>query len=199
MRIKLSKYAKDNGISYLTAYRYFINGDLKGIQMPSGTILIDVEDLVMVDEVKTNNRVVLYTRVSSSENKNNLNSQLERIRNYATAKGYNIIDEVMEVGGGLNDNRKKLTDLLINSHKWDKIIVKHKDRFARFGLNYIKLLLKKEGKEIEIVNEVMNEREDIMQDFVSIVTCFSSKLYGLRRSKRKTETFINNLTKNQQI
>lgn len=198
MRIKLSKYAKDNGISYLTAYRYFVNGDLKGVQMPSGTILIDVEDLVKIDEVKTNNRVVLYTRVSSSENKDNLNSQLERIRNYATAKGYNIVDEVMEVGSGLNDNRKKLTNILVNSHKWDKIIVEHKDRFARFGLNYIKLLLLKDGKEIEIVNEVMNEKEDIMQDFVSIVTCFCSKLYGLRRSKRKTESIINNLTNIQE-
>lgn len=198
MRIKLSKYAKDNGISYLTAYRYFTNGDLKGIQMPSGTILIDIDNSSKEDENKSNNKVVLYARVSSSENKDNLISQLERIRGYATAKGYTIVDEVMEVGSGLNDNRKKLTDLLNNSYKWNKIIVEHNDRFARFGLNYVRLLLKKDNKEIEIINEVIDQKEDIMQDFVSIVTCFCSKLYGFKLSRRKTESIINNLTNIQE-
>lgn len=194
MRIKLSKYAKNNGISYLTAYRYFIKGDLKGIQMPSGTILIDVDNIININSTITNNRVVLYNRVSSSENKDNLKSQLDRLRSYATAKGYNIVDEVMEVGSGLNDNRKKLTDLLSNTHKWDKIIVEHKDRFTRFGLNYIKLLLKKDNKEIEIVNEVMNEKEDIYNDFILTISYFTSKLFNLRLNRVAIKALITNLT-----
>lgn len=194
MRIKLSKYAKNNGISYLTAYRYFIKGDLKGIQMPSGTILIDVDNIININSTVINNRVVLYTRVSSSENKDNLKSQLDRLRCYATAKGYNIVDEVMEVGSGLNDNRKKLTDLLSNSHKWDKIIVEHKDRFTRFGLNYIKLLLKKDNKEIEIVNDVMNEKEDIYNDFILTISYFTSKLFNLRLNRVVIKAIITNLT-----
>lgn len=194
MRIKLSKYAKNNGISYITAYRYFMKGELKGIQMPSGTILIDEETTnnALINNIK----VVLYARVSSSENKDNLLSQMERLRLYAVAKGYTVVDEVMEIGSGLNDKRKKLTDLLSNSNKWDKIIVEHKDRFTRFGFNYIQLLLNKDNKTIEIINDVLDEKEDIMQDFVSIVTCFCSKLYGLRRTRRKTENIIKTLTSN---
>lgn len=197
MRIKLSKYAKDNGISYLTAYRYFMNGDLKGIQMPSGTILIDIEDEIKINNVVTNNRVVLYARVSSSENKDNLQSQLERLRLYAIAKGYNIVNEVMEVGSGLNDNRKKLTDILTKSNEWDKIIVEHKDRFARFGLNYIKLLLKKDNKEIEIINDVMNEKEDIHNDFIFTISYFTSKLNNLKLRKMNIKLIIDNILNNK--
>ena len=72
-------------------------------------------------------------------------------------------------------------------------MVEHKDRLARFGTNYISLLLKKQGKTLEIINHVAEETEDLMQDFVAIITSFTARLYGLRRSKRKTEVIIKHL------
>jgi predicted site-specific integrase-resolvase len=138
------------------------------------------------------NKVVLYGRVSSSENKSNLESQLERLRNYASAKGYEIVKEVKEVGSGLNDKRPQLEKIL-KSDDWDIILVEHKDRFSRFGTNYILLLLEKLGKKLESINNVIEDKDDLMQDFVSIITSFSARLYGLRRSKRKTEQIIEDL------
>ena len=76
----------------------------------------------------------------------------------------------------------------------DIIIVEHKDRLARFGINYIEKLLALDGRKIEIVNPQMNERDDLMQDFVSIVTSFCARLYGKRRTKRQTEKIIEELT-----
>lgn len=195
MRIKLSRYAKENDIDYMTAYRYFHNGLIKGIKMPNGTILIDVDNQIVNQNVKTN-RVILYSRVSSSENKANAQSQLERLKLYAAAKGYTVVDEIIEIGSGLNDNRQKLSSILKRSD-YDIILVEHKDRLARFGTNYIDILLNNSNKRIEVINEVTDDKEDIMQDFISIITSFSARIYGLRKSKRKTEQIIEQLSKTE--
>jgi putative resolvase len=194
MRVKLSKYAKMNGISYMSAYRYFNNGLIKGVKLKTGTILIDIDEEGN-ENITKNTRVVLYTRVSSSENKTNLDTQLDRLRSFAVAKGYTIVKEIKEIGSGLNDKRPKLAEILKDDN-WDVIIVEHKDRLARFGLNYLELLLNKQNKKIEVINECLNEKEDLMTDFVSIITSFCSRLYGLRRNKRRTEQIIKELTTN---
>jgi putative resolvase len=194
MRVKLSKYAKMNGISYMSAYRYFNNGLIKGVKLKTGTILIDIEEEGN-ENITKNTRVVLYARVSSSENKTNLDTQLDRLRSFAVAKGYTITKEIKEIGSGLNDKRPKLSEILKDDN-WDVIIVEHKDRLARFGLNYLELLLNKQNKKIEVINECLNEKEDLMTDFVSIITSFCSRLYGLRRNKRRTEQIIKELTTN---
>lgn len=186
--MKLSEYAKKNNITYRTAQNHWYKGLIKGKQLPTGTIVIFDEQ----EQNKLDNKVILYARVSSSENKDNLENQLIRLRNYASAKGYNIIKEIKEIGSGLNDKRKQLENIL-NQDNWSKIIVEHKDRLARFGLNYIKVLLNKQGKYIEIINETDTAKDDLMQDFVSIITSFTARLYGLRRSKRKTEQIIKDL------
>lgn len=193
MKIKLSQYAKDNGITYRTAWTYWKEGLITGVQTSKGTILVDVTTDTLNKNTK---RVVLYSRVSSSENKNNLESQLERVRGFAIAKGYTIVKEVKEVGSGLNDDRKQLSALL-ESKDYDILLVEHKDRLTRFGFNYIQLLLKQLGKQVEIINEVDSKSEDILQDLVSIITSFCARIYGNRRSKRKTEKIIAELNKDE--
>ncbi len=178
----------------MSAYRYFNNGLIKGIKLKTGTILIDIEEEGN-ENITKNTRVVLYTRVSSSENKTNLDTQLDRLRSFAVAKGYTITKEIKEIGSGLNDKRPKLAEILKDDN-WDVIIVEHKDRLARFGLNYLELLLNKQNKKIEVINECLNEKEDLMTDFVSIITSFCSRLYGLRKNKRRTEQIIKELTTN---
>lgn len=78
-----------------------------------------------------------------------------------------------------------------------KIVVEHSDRFSRFGMNYINKLMKMQGREIEIINEQNNNRDDLMQDFVSIITSFCARLYGQRRNKRRTEKIIKELSKEE--
>lgn len=187
--MKLSDYAKKIGVSYRTAHNHWKKGLIKGHQLATGTIV------VKLDSEKSDaslSKVVLYARVSSSEDKSNLESQLERLRNYAAARGYEIVKEVKEIGSGLNDKRPQLEKILC-SDDWDIILVEHKDRFSRFGTNYIILLLEKMGKRLEIINNVIEDKDDLMQDFVSIITNFCARLYGLRRSKRKTAQIIENL------
>ena len=99
-----------------------------------------------------------------------------------------------EVGSGVSDNRKQLLKLLTDDG-YSKIIVEHKDRLTRFGFNYIDTLFRQYGRSIEVVNEAANDRDDLMQDFVSIITSFCARLYGQRQSRRKTEKIIAELKK----
>ena len=111
---------------------------------------------------------------------------------YCCARGYKVAKVVKECGSGLNDKRPKL-EALLTDKSIKVIVVEHKDRFSRFGTNFIQKLLELDGRRLEIVNEVDNDKEDLMQDFVSIVNSFCSRLYGKRNSKRKTEKLIQDL------
>ena len=185
--MKLSTYAKELGISYRTAWNWFKEGKIKGAyKMESGTIIVPEK------ESEKFNYVIIYTRVSSSQNKSNLDSQADRLTQYAIARGYQIKEIVKEVGSGVNDNRPKLQKLL-KEGKATKIIVEHKDRLTRFGFNYLTTLLEKQDCYIEIVNEAENDKDDLMQDLISIITSMCARYYGLRRSKRKTEKIIQEL------
>jgi len=185
--MKLSTYAKKLGVSYKTVWRLWKQGHLDAYQLPTGTVIVKDEL-----ENKIPNKVCIYARVSSSENKDNLKRQSKRLEEYAIARGYQIYKVVEEIGSGVNDNRKKLTKLL-KDENYNKLIVEHKDRLTRFDFNYIQILFNQIGKEIEVVNEAENDKQDLMQDFISIITSFCARLYGLRRSKRKTERIIKDL------
>ncbi len=141
---------------------------------------------------KLPDKVCIYARVSSSENKDNLKRQSERLKSYSIAKGYQIYKIVEEIGSGVNDQRKQLNKLLKDKN-YRLLIIEHKDRLTRFGFNYIKVLFNEIGKDIEIVNESSDSKEDLMQDLISIITNFCARLYGLRKSKRKTEKIIKEL------
>lgn len=189
--MKLSDYAKQKGISYRTAHRMWKRGELNAYQLSTGTIIVKDDE--------SNNKskgVAVYARVSSSENKSNLESQAQRLVLYCEAKGYQIRSVVKEVGSGVNDNRKKLIKLL-NSDDYHLIVVEHKDRLTRVGFNHLKVLLNKQGKDIEVVNLAQQEDEDIMQDFISIITSFCARIYGLRSRKRKTECIIKCLNEDE--
>jgi len=191
--MKLSDYAKKLGIGYRAAWDLYKNGHLQGFQLPTGTIIITQEDNITFPH--SSPKVVTYARVSSSENKDNLEKQSERLKNYCSAKGYVIYKEVKEIGSGVNDNRKQLNQLF-SDNNYTILIVEHKDRLTRFGFNYIDILMQQLNKKIEVINEAENGKEDIVQDFVSIITSFCAKIYGNRRCKRKTEKIIEELNNN---
>lgn len=189
MKYKISQYAKMHGVTYRTVWNWIKKGEVSIEKTKTGRIWV-----IEGDKDKTTLTVATYARVSSSQNKDNLMRQEQRLLDYCAAKGYTVKKSVSEIGSGLNDNRKKLEKLLTDPEV-DIIVIEHKDRIARFGLNYIAKLLEMNDRKIEIINETSNDTDDLMQDFVSIITSFTARLYGNRRSKRKTETIISELNK----
>ena len=192
MKVKLSKYAKMSGVSVRTLWRRIKEGTLNVEYSSTGRVFINLEN----EQVMSLN-VCIYARVSSSENKDNLERQKERLVSYCNAKGYKVAKVVTEIGSGLNDERKKLESILLD-RSLNLIVVEHKDRLSRFGLNYIQKLLEMDNRRIEVINPQSNDEDDLMQDFVSIITSFTARLYGRRRSKRLTEKIIKEVSEDNE-
>ena len=112
--------------------------------------------------------------------------QTDRLVQFANSRGWRVVRIEKEVASGVNDQRPKLLGLLKDADKYEYIIVEHKDRLTRFGFN----LIINNINNIYVVNEVDNEDHALMEDLVAIITSFCARLYGQRRSKRKTEKLI---------
>lgn len=190
---KLKDYAKENDVTYRTAWQHFKDGKIEGaIKNVTGRVLIK-EFEEESQEPKIN--VVCYARVSSSVNKSNLETQAERLVNYSNAIGLKVNSIIKEIGSGLNDTRPKLLKIL-EDQSITHIVVEHKDRLTRFGFNFLESWLESQGRKLIVINQVESDKEDLMQDFVSLVTSFTARLYGQRRSRRKTEKLIKELNSN---
>ena len=188
--MKLSQYAKNLGIHYKTAWRHWYERKLDGYQDPeTGTIYVLDKDTNA--PLGSQNRAILYARVSSTTNKAFLDGQLERMRQFAAAKGYSVVDERKEITSGLNENRKQLLPLL-SRQDYDILVVEHKDRLSRFGSTYIEQALTNNGVKLEIINQMDNKDSELIDDFVSIITSFCGRIYG-RKRKAKTQEIIDRL------
>lgn len=139
---------------------------------------------------RISNKIVIYSRVSTNSQKHDLENQVEFLKQYANARGY-IVDEIItDIGSGLNYKRKRWNQLIedVMLKKISKIIVSHKDRFIRFGYEWFESLCKKYGCEIEIVNnEKTSPQQEMVEDLISIIHCFSCRIYGLRKYKVEIE------------
>lgn len=172
--MRLPAYAQKMGVTYQTAYSWFVNNKIPGAyKLPSGTIIIPDEDVVTNERTKT----VVYARVSSNEQrKTNLETQAERLTNFCISNGWVVDQVVKEVGSGLNDNRAKL-ETILKDPTLKRIVVEHRDRLTRFGYNYLQILAQLQGFEIIVVNKTLdNDKDDLLADFTAIITSFCARL-----------------------
>jgi putative resolvase len=178
--MKLSNWSKQQGISYKTAYRLFKTGKLpiRSEQYSTGTIIVYPEQPV-------NQKVVIYGRVSSADQKQDLQRQMERLRTFCSAKGWTIINEITDIGSGLNGHRKGILKLLADPTV-THIVVEHRDRLTRFSSEMICASLEATGRQLIIVNQ-SEFKDDLVQDFVDVVTCMCARIYGRRSSKNRAE------------
>ncbi len=178
--MKLSDWARKNQLSYKTAYRLYKSGNLpcRCEQLATGTIL------VYEDEAKPF-KVTIYARVSSHDQKCDLDRQIERLRDFCSARGWTISKEVREIGSGLNGHRKKLLKILSDSAITD-IVVEHRDRLSRFGVEMIESALNASGRRLVVVNQ-SEFKDDLVQDFVDVVTSMCARIYGRRSSRARAK------------
>jgi len=178
--MKLSDWAKQQGIAYQTAWRWFKAGRLPvpATKTPSGAILVDPTPVV-------GNDAWVYARVSSYPKKADLDRQAERCEEFCRTRGWEVRKVVKEIASGMNDGRPKLLKLL--AARPARIVVEHKDRLTRFGFGYFETLLPMLGCELVVVNRDKEERDDLMKDLIAIITSFCCRLYGLRRGKSKAK------------
>ena len=186
---KPQEFAEMIGVSVKTLQRWDREGKLKAFRTPTDRRYYTHKQYVdyMGNDTKTG-KVVIYTRVSTSNQKDDLINQIEFLKQYANAKGM-IVDEIFEdIGSGLNYNRKKWNKLIDDCISGDIkiIIIAHKDRFIRFGYEWFERFLKSNGVEIIVVNnEKASPEQELINDLISIIHVFSCRIYGLRKYKKQ--------------
>lgn len=153
--------------------------------------LEEVEEFIGANLKDINNKgqnVFIYCRVSTKKQQEagNLQRQKERLINYCREKSYNVVDIFEETSSGLNDNRKQLALMFNRIKEVDLIIIEYPDRLARFGYNYLKQFAESFNVDIETIEQrkKLEPNEEMVQDLVSIVTCFSARLYGARGGRK---------------
>lgn len=186
---KPKEFAELLNVSVLTLQRWDNANKLKAFRTPTDRRYYTYEQYKeFKGVVSSEKKIVIYTRVSTSNQKDDLKNQVEFLRQYTNAKGI-IVDEVIEdYGSGLNYNRKKWNKLIDECMASDisTIIVTHKDRFIRFGFEWFERFLEKFNVNIVVVNnESLSPSEELVQDIISILHVFSCRIYGLRKYKKK--------------
>ena len=172
------------------------NWDKKNILKPShvtqgGTRYYSQEQLNhflgLKSEKQINKKIIGYCRVSSHKQKDDLERQIENVKTYMYAKGYQF-EIITDIGSGINYNKKGLNQLIdmVTNSEVEKIVVLYKDRLIRFGYELIENLCNKFGTTIEIIdNTEKTEQQELVEDLVQIVTVFSCRLQGKRANKAK--------------
>ena len=143
--------------------------------------------LGLKQENNLNKKVIGYCRVSSHKQKDDLVRQIENVKTYMYAKGYQF-EVISDIGSGINYNKKGLNQLIdmITSSEVEKIVILYKDRLLRFGFEIIENLCNKYGTTIEIIDNTEKiEEQELVEDLIQIVTVFSCRLQGKRANKAK--------------
>lgn len=143
----------------------------------------------------TRTRVIAYCRVSSTAQKPDLANQIEILKEYCTKSGLSEVEFISEIGGGLNFERKKFLEIMdaVERYEVKMLIIAHKDRLARFGFEYFHHFLARHNCELVILNdEKMSPEQEMVEDLMTIIHCFSSRLYGLRNYRKSLKEALKN-------
>lgn len=156
---------------------------------PSGMWLIHDPKYETTSPATTNaSRTVCYARVSSSDQKADLQRQADRLKAFAVAMGVERLEVVMETGSGMNDKRRKLNRLLADPEV-GTIIVEHRDRLARMNAGLVESALKAQGRRLVVVDDTELD-DDLVRDMTEVLTSFCARLYGRRAAANKAKAAL---------
>ena len=187
---RIGEFAKRVGCSVTTVRRWEAAGRIAARRTPGGQRYFDDADVRRVlqpgfrDEVR---KVVVYCRVSSPGQKDDLASQVAAMGQFCLARGLAVDEVIQETGGGMNLRRRKFLALMddIDQGRVAVLVIAHTDRLARFGFDYLEHVAARNGCEIIVANqETLSPQQELVEDLLTIVHTFSCRLYGLRRYEK---------------
>jgi predicted site-specific integrase-resolvase len=187
--VNLKEWAEREGVHHVTAYRWFREGKLP---VPARR----VGRLILVDPAATapavGDRIAVYARVSSADQRSDLDRQVARVTEWATGQGMAVERVVTEVGSALNGRRKKFLALL-RDPSVTAIVVEHRDRFARFGAEYVEATLAAQGRRLLVVDPAEVD-DDLLRDVTEILTSLCARLYGRRAAANRARRAVQAVT-----
>lgn len=199
--LSIGKFAKSLGVSIQTLRNWDKEGKLKptyvtenGYRYYSEDLLNKFRNIKNVNKIKKKN--ILYARVSAKEQKDDLDRQVDNLKQYAYSKGYSF-EIITDIGSGINYKKEGLLKMinLVECGEVDRIIVLYKDRLIRFGYDLIEYICKLNDTKIEIVdNSTVSKEQELTEDLIQIITVFANRLYGAR--SKKTVNLIKSVKEN---
>ena len=181
--MKLAAWARVNGVHPQTAYRWFRQGTMPvpARRLPSGTILVEVPG--GDGDGVPDPRAVVYARVSAHDQRADLDRQVARLTAWAAGQGLGVVEVVCEVGSGMNGRRPRLRRLLADPTV-TMIVVEHRDRLARFGVEHLEAALQAQGRRLVVV-DAGEATDDLVRDMIDVLTSFCARLYGRRGARNR--------------
>lgn len=178
--MKLSEWARQHGLSYKTAWRLWRAGQLpvSAFQLETGTVVVQEEPVLA-------RKAVLYACVSSSDQKDDLTRQLDRLRAYALQQRLEILNEVTETGSSLHGKRPNLLKWLRNPAA-AIIVVEHRERLVQFGFDYIEAALQAQGRSLIVIDE-SEPTDGVERDLHEVIISLCARLYGRRSARHRAD------------
>ncbi|MBC3805065.1 IS607 family transposase [Acetobacterium fimetarium] len=187
--LSIGKFAKRVGVDVVTLRRMEKSGELiPAHKSEGGTRYYSIEQLKQFTSKSDVKKLTIgYCRVSTPSQKDDLETQVENVKSYMIARGYQF-NVITDIGSGINYNKKGLKELIdkINSQMIDRIVILYKDRLVRFGYEMIEYFCHINGVELEVIDHTEKTKEaELTDDLVQIITVFANRLYGQRSKKTK--------------
>ena len=189
--LSIKQAANQLGVSVSTLRRWDETGVLVAQRTPKGHRRYDLSKInpnLTRNKVEQQRKTIAYARVSSHDQKSDLQRQIEILELYCSAQGWSF-EVISDLGSGMNYHKKGLKRLLddILDNKIDRLVLTHKDRLLRFGAELVFALCEARQVEVVIINqgENLSFEEELAQDVLEIITVFSARLYGSRSKKNK--------------
>jgi DNA binding domain, excisionase family len=183
--MSIGKFSKKIGISINHLRLLHKTGELIPVKITKGGTRY-YSDKQLNDYLGLNKKVILYARVSTKQQKDDLENQIKNLKEYAYSKGYNF-EIISDIGSGIDYKKEGLKKLLekINNSEISKIVVLYKDILAMFGFELIKFLANINNIEIEIIDNTTISKEELTNDLIKIITVFANRLYSSNSKKIK--------------
>ena len=175
-------------VSRQTLVKYVKSKEISVVRLPNGTYEYNDDDVYRKAGLAKERMNVVYARVSTAKQKNDLDNQLETLISYCNKNGIQVSKSYKDVASGMNFDRKNFKILLeeILDYKVCKLYITYKDRLTRVSFDLFKRLFSEFGCEIVVINDTedKNDETDIFEDIISMLHCFSMKMYSKRRKKK---------------
>ena len=189
--LSIKQAANQLGVSVSTLRRWDETGVLVAQRTPKGHRRYDLSKInpnLTRNKVEQQRKTIAYARVSSHDQKSDLQRQIEMLELYCSAQGWSF-EVISDLGSGMNYHKQGLKRLLddILDNKIDRLVLTHKDRLLRFGAELVFALCEARQVEVVIINqgENLSFEEELAQDVLEIITVFSARLYGSPSKKNK--------------
>ncbi|MFA7212098.1 MAG: IS607 family transposase [Bacteroidales bacterium] len=194
--MRQSEVTQKYRLSKTTLHRWLRDGKLTDHRTVGGHRRYDSAEIEVLLSVSngvtvTEKDVAIYARCSTQKQAENLTRQHKRLIEACGDRGYRIILDCSEIASGLNDNRRQFFKIIDAACKGEvkKVVVEHRDRLTRFGFRTIERFFKGVGCTVEILEQVegKSEHEELVEDILTIIVSFSSRIYGARGGRKRKE------------